>query len=521
MYIALFLLLQTVLGANILHIAPVGSPSHHIWNRALAFGLIKKGHNVTMLSHFEEKEKFKNFHIILLEGFFDKTYEFFSIDSVQPNKFLDIKTVYDLSLFSCEHDLDTQGFKTLMNYPKDFTFDLIIMDITIQQCLYTLIERFKNPPVVAVTPFLLPPVLSHLFGNPLQAAYMPYYNTLHIDRMSFLQRITNFLLIHSEILYRKYIVIPAESKLAKKHFGKNIQSFDEIERNMSILISNYDPILCFPLALPPNIIPAGGLHIDSVKSLPNVSNKHAISYIIQILQDLKTIVENAKEGLIIFTLGSYLRSDQMSVSKRTAILNAFAKLPQTVFWKFESEIDDLPKNVIIRKWLPQNDILGDPKTKLLITHGGGLSTQEAMYHGIPVIAIPFNTDQHSNAGKLASRSMAKILNYEDITTDSLYLAITEILNNPMYSRNIKQLSQRYKDREEHPLNKAVFWVEYVLRHGSANFFNLASRDMYTYQAASYDVIMVLLMGLYLLYSLISFILTSCKFIYHTVYLIST
>ncbi|KAK5648758.1 hypothetical protein RI129_003650 [Pyrocoelia pectoralis] len=497
MYVALFLLLQTVLGANILHIAPIGTQSHHIWNRALAFGLSKKGHNVTMLSHFEEKEKFKNFHIILLEGYFDETIEYFSLDSVQPNKFLDVMIIYDLSLFSCEHDLATQGLQTLMNYPKDFTFDLIIIDITLQQCLYPIIERFKNPPVVAVTPFLLPPVLSHLFGNPLQAAYMPYYNTLHTDRMSFLERITNYLLIHSEILYRKYMAIPAESKLAKKHFGENIQSFDEVERNISILISNYDPILCFPLALPPNIIPAGGLHIESDKPLPD---------------DLNTIVDHAKEGLIIFTLGSYLRSDQMSISKRTAILNAFAKLPQTIFWKFESEIDDLPKNVIVRKWLPQNDILENSKTKLLISHGGALSTQEAMYHGIPVIAIPFNTDQHSNAGKLASRSMGKILNYEDITTDSLYSAITEILNNPMYSRNIKQLLQRYKDKPERPLNTAVFWVEYVLRHGSANFLNLASRDMDTYQAASYDVILALLMGLYLLYSLISFIFTSYKFI---------
>ncbi|KAK5648757.1 hypothetical protein RI129_003649 [Pyrocoelia pectoralis] len=502
MYVALFLLLQTVLGANILHIAPTGSRSHHIWNRALAFGLIRKGHNITMLSHSEEKEKFKNFHIILLEGFFEKTYESFSLDSVQTNKFLNVRTIYDYSLYSCEHDLATQGLKTLMNYPKDFTFDLIIIDITLEQCLYPLIERFKNPPVVAVTPFLLPPVLSHIFGNPLQTAYMPYYNTKHTDQMSFLERITNFLLIHSEILYRKYIGIPAESKLAKKYFGENIQSFDEVERNISILISNYDPILCFPLALPPNIIPAGGLHIESVKPLPN---------------DLKSIVDNAKEGLIIFTLGSYLRSDQLSISKRTAILNAFAKLPQTIFWKFESEIDDLPKNVIVRKWLPQNDILGNPKTKLLITHGGGLSTQEAMHHGIPVIAIPFYTDQHANSGKLVNRNMAKILSYDDITTDNLYLAITEILNNPMYSTNIKQLSQRYKDRPEHPLKKAVFWVEYVLRHGSGNFLNLASRDMDTYQAASYDVILALLMGLYLLYSLMSFIFTSCKFIYYRVY----
>uniref|UniRef100_A0A1Y1MYN2 Glucuronosyltransferase n=1 Tax=Photinus pyralis TaxID=7054 RepID=A0A1Y1MYN2_PHOPY len=192
--------------------------------------------------------------------------------------------------------------------------------------------------------------------------------------MSFLQRIKNFVLTHFEVFYRKYFGLPAEYKLAKKYFAEDIRPFEEVERNMSILITSYDPILDFPMALPPNIIPAGGLHVQPVKPLPD---------------DLKRIVDDAKHGLIVFTLGSYLRSDDLSSTKKSAILNAFAKLPQTIFWKFESEIENCPKNVIVRKWLPQNDLLGNPKAKLLITHGGALSTQEAMHHGVPLIVIPF------------------------------------------------------------------------------------------------------------------------------------
>ena len=42
-----------------------------------------------------------------------------------------------------------------------------------------------------------------------------------------------------------------------------------------------------------------------------------------------------------------------------AFINAFAKLPQRVFWKWEAEIpENIPPNVMMTKWLPQQDLLG-------------------------------------------------------------------------------------------------------------------------------------------------------------------
>ncbi len=54
----------------------------------------------------------------------------------------------------------------------------------------------------------------------------------------------------------------------------------------------------------------------------------------------------------------------MPEEKRKLFLNVFSKLKQKVLWKWETEMmPDLPKNVKLSKWLPQQDVLGHPKIR--------------------------------------------------------------------------------------------------------------------------------------------------------------
>lgn len=38
-------------------------------------------------------------------------------------------------------------------------------------------------------------------------------------------------------------------------------------------------------------------------------------------------------------------------------IESFTQVPQRVLWKYDGEINDLPDNIMIRKWFPQRDIL--------------------------------------------------------------------------------------------------------------------------------------------------------------------
>jgi len=64
-----------------------------------------------------------------------------------------------------------------------------------------------------------------------------------------------------------------------------------------------------------------------------------------------------------------------------------------------------------------------------MTHGGLLGIIEAVHSGVPVVGIPFFFDQPRNILKLVQQGSGIILDYETLTKDILYNAITTIVNN--------------------------------------------------------------------------------------------
>jgi glucuronosyltransferase len=91
-------------------------------------------------------------------------------------------------------------------------------------------------------------------------------------------------------------------------------------------------------------------------------------HLIEILlagKDLKDFLDGGAEGVVYFSLGSNVRSETMSEEKKQVFLSAFAELPQRVLWKWEANYtSDLPRNVKLAKWLPQQDVLGEPTAEM-------------------------------------------------------------------------------------------------------------------------------------------------------------
>ena len=82
---------------------------------------------------------------------------------------------------------------------------------------------------------------------------------------------------------------------------------------------------------------------------------------------------------------------------------------------------------MLTKWLPQNDLLGHRNTRLFIAHGGNSGQMEALYHGTPMIVMPFYGDQMYSAQRTVDKKFGLSLNPLDFTVEELRTAITKVI----------------------------------------------------------------------------------------------
>ncbi|KAM7326470.1 hypothetical protein ACRRTK_014948 [Alexandromys fortis] len=233
----------------------------------------------------------------------------------------------------------------------------------------------------------------------------------------------------------------------------------------------------FPRPTLPNVDFVGGLHCKAAKPLP---------------KEMEDFVQTSGEhGIVVFSLGSMVRN--VSEDKAKEIAWALAQIPQKVLWRFEGKTPDtLGPNTRVYKWLPQNDLLGHPKTKAFVTHGGANGIYEAIHFGIPMIGIPLFGEQHDNIASIVAKGAAVSLDFRTMTRADLLSALEAVIDNPFYKKNAMWLSTIHHDQPMKPLDRVIFWIEFVMRHKGAKHLRPLAHNLTWYQYHSLDVIGFLL-----------------------------
>lgn len=214
---------------------------------------------------------------------------------------------------------------------------------------------------------------------------------------------------------------------------------------------------------------------------------------------------------------------------KSIIIEVFRELPYNILWKIDWDGKGVPNNVHIEKWLPQQDVLrkflnfykmiaktfsilnlGHPHIKLFITQGGIQSMQEALFNKIPLIGIPFFGDQFSNVQKMIKRGYGLKLNRENITKENFRETILEVLTNPSYKEKAEEMGNLLQDEPTTSLERAIWWIEYVIRHKGAPLFKSNAVEMPLWKYCMLDIIgfvgIFLIVFIYCTFKLFKFII---------------
>lgn len=95
-------------------------------------------------------------------------------------------------------------------------------------------------------------------------------------------------------------------------------------------------------------------------------------------------------------------------------------------------LDDVPASWLVRDYLPQVRLLGGARAA--ISHGGNNSVTEAVGQGVPLVVLPFSTDQFAGAAALERRGMGVALDPNRARAQDITAALGRVLDLPAGAR---------------------------------------------------------------------------------------
>ncbi|XP_047994958.1 UDP-glucosyltransferase 2-like [Leguminivora glycinivorella] len=454
------IILLSVLGwgcsYRILLVFPLpGVRSHSILGEGIVRHLLAAGHNVTYITAVPSKlsaPELRQIDVSSIKKVFHAE-DFCDIDKVLGQgkeiefHHLDILRRH---LMVANYTATHKRVQELMMDPQE-QFDLVILDWISTEFLAGLSPVLKCPFTWLSSMEPHGRVLSLVDEWP-SPAYVPRSHSRATPPLTFAQRATELWNMLA-IMYTKWQLMSEEQALYERAFGRaaaargrRLPPLEAVKYNASLMLGNSHAATGLAIKLPQSYVPVAGFHIQE-EPLPH---------------NLLKIMDDAHDGVIYFSMGSLLKSRRMPDTLKQGLLAMFGSLRQTVIWKLEETPENVPKNVHIFSFVPQQSVLAHPNCILFITHGGQLSTTEALHFAVPILGVPVFGDQFRNIFRAVQKGFARHARAGLELPRDLKTEIQEMIGNPKYREVARELSLMYHDRRATGA-ELVQWVERVVR----------------------------------------------------------
>ena len=425
------------------------------------------GHDFTVLDRLERLPvKWLKFHSDLDVGtkYQEAEMEFirFAVESNTSVRSFTAK-IGELVLNGCRAIVSDENLLLKM---ERLDFDLVLVDNTIMfKCAFLVIHRLGVPHVSLMDypePWLL--------RLPWLPSFAPFKVLPYTEKMTFWERFLNTFTQIAWIWFPPVSDVPADILERYQQYGE-FGSVEDLRAQSLLYFLTSDYHLDYALPAMPFIIHIPGLTIVPSKRLP---------------PDLNAIVADSPDGVVLVSFGSSAANLPKELGMK--MLSAFGHLKQTVLWRYANTFNlTIPSNVYIMDWMPQNDLLAHPNVKVFVTHSGNNGQHEALYHGVPMVALPLFGDQPYNAQRMVYKGFGVTLNIKTFTSDELLNKIRLVIEAPSYRAAIMKASKMFRSRPYVSRERAAFWIEHVIEYG-AHHLHSYSQAMPWYQFLMLDIV---------------------------------
>ncbi|EDW33519.1 GL21944 [Drosophila persimilis] len=493
---ALSLLCGAISCANILAVLPSVWKSHYLFGRRLLQELVAspRNHSITLISpHALEAggvdAELPNIREIRIEGLKENWVGMGMSFEPEQMRSQSVMERFTRLIYAGTTNVDLllsdQQVRKLLTSGEQF--DLLIVDLFLSDALLGL-AYYYGIPTVAISPTGANSWLNNMFGNPQSSSLDPSNFLPFTERMNTQQRIVNSLMSTFERLTYNFFHLISQQTVYSKHFEMLVQElplYRDLTKNLSLALINSHPGLNYPRAYLPNMVEVGGLHLTARTDLRPLPN-HLLSF-----------MESAAGGCIYMSLGADVQTAQLPSEKLAIFMDVFGHLKEFHFvlkWENEDFVSslELPENVMIANWWPQQAILSHTLVKLFISSCGQLSVWESVMGETPILAIPILAEQEVMAKRLQLNGVSLTVNYDAIAYDALLHGIRQLTLNTSYSESLVKLRKRLGGPS--PSSLAVGQIELILDSGGADFLKSHANTLNYWRLEGLDVLVIITIG---------------------------
>ncbi|KAL0810817.1 hypothetical protein ABMA28_010129 [Loxostege sticticalis] len=480
-----FLFISEINCARILGIFPVPSKSHQIVFQSYTKELAKRGHELVIISPDPFPNDTRPANVTDIDVSFSYAFAAKMMGRkdgpLKRGVIMDadvvINTAFYLEMIKIVVDqINSPAVQSLIN-DKNQKFDLIVVEGFYDYQL--ILSHIFKAPVIMFTSFMGFPEHHEMLGGIARHPILyPHLHRNNHDNLNLFQWARE--LYYEYEMYNLFVtkLDKKQDDLLKENFGHDAPTVNELRKNVDMLFLNSYAEFANNRPVPPNIIYLGAVQLQPRKEIP---------------KDLKTYLDNSKRGVIYVSFGSNVLPSRMSKDLLDEILQALKRLPYDILWKFDGDsLDNMPKNVRYQKWFPQRDLLFHPNIKAFVTQCGLQSTDEAIDAEVPLIGIPMMAEQGYNAKKYVDFGIGVKLDAMTFTAEDLVRAVRAVAENKSYKQNVIRLKKILQDQSQSPLERAVWWTEYVIRHSGATHLRNPGAGMSWHKYYMLDVVLPLL-----------------------------